>query len=139
MTLQGMITRETAEDFGISASTTFHTNTNPEIGQWGKIIDEAISTNNLLSERYQLEVSKGWDFIRVNLRTRNNWILIKTLIIINIKQKTPYSYYSKSSSKVKEILIIINESNQFAGTNKSLAYECINKAVCNFLRDYSYK
>ncbi len=129
MTLQGMITRETAADFGISTSTTCHTNTNPEIGQWCKVIDEAIFTNNLLSERYQLEVSKGWDFVRVNLRTRNSWILIKTLIIINIK----------SSNKVKEILIIINESNQFTGTNKGMADECINKAVFNFLRDYSYK
>jgi hypothetical protein len=139
MTLQGMITRETAEDFGISTATTLQTKTNPEIAKWCQFIDEAISANNSLSERYQFEVCKGCEFIRVNLRTRHNWILIKNLIIINIRQKIPYSNYSSSSNKVKEILIIVDTINQFKDVNKGLADECVNTVVCNFLKDYSYQ
>jgi|GEM_PF-971778 len=138
MTLQKMITRKTAEDFGLSTSTTLQTNTNPEIANWCQVVSEAISQNSALAQCYELEITKGYDFIRVNLRNRHNWILIKNLIIIHIKQKIVYGQCSSSTEKVKETVIIIEKSNPFAGINKTLANECVNKVVCSFLRDYIY-
>ena len=138
MTLQGMITRKTAEDFGLSTSTTPQTNTNPEITKWCEVVSEAISQNSALAQCYELEITKGYDFIRVNLRNRHNWSLIKNLIIIHIKQKIVYGQCPSYTKKVKKTVIIIEESNPFAGLNKTLANECVNKVVCSFLRDYIY-
>ncbi|MEX0597842.1 MAG: hypothetical protein WD512_15230 [Candidatus Paceibacterota bacterium] len=136
MTTQGTISSQELKNFGITASTSLLPAKYPCIQKWSQSIDKAVYNNIDLVPLYELEFSQGPNFIRVNLRHKHSWNLIKNLIIINIKNT--FSYNVPPPKKGNEISITIEGKTIFKEFNQDEANKCILEKVIPFLTNYKY-
>lgn len=97
--------------------------THPHIKDLGEVIANAISQNTNLSKGYSLELLKGHNFIRVNLRNKHNWMLLQQLVIISINNSGFYTVnvnrdlilQGESDNQLNRVVnILVNFLTQFA-------------------------